>query len=421
MSTTLTDQLLSMVRKYQYGGILNIDDIKQTPVAKPDAIPIKKYPAFAPQPAQMTQFGAVLPKQDDTLTPTPDKSIREHAMNGLDYLDRNGQNAVVGIGTQPLKSALRLMRPDKYFSNVHSDDDIKNGAIGLGMDAAMVAPIVGEAGDAIKPFMTTERLANLPYTGLGDPLGEAKQWMKDWVSDPEIQARMYKNNRQLLAYNKKLPGYFYGEPVPEDLYKQPVKASNITGAQYPNNTVGNYLNNKYGYNLMGDNPSTYGVYIRKTGEPLEGNAFVAPNSPKQLSTGIHEMTHQLTDAERGISEQTYNLLRAPFGGWTGIQESLAKNAGAKTMTDNINYLTTPTEIHARVNELRNFFDLKPGDVVDGPKSLEMYKAVNAGKTPVVPMFGKLVKDPKAWRDMFNKMFTPTAAAAGTYIYNQNKQ
>lgn len=71
-------------------------------------------------------------------------SLREKALGLLNKVDRTGDNQVANIVTQPLKAALRTLRPDAYFKGANSDADIMSGVGKLGLDAAMIVPATAE-------------------------------------------------------------------------------------------------------------------------------------------------------------------------------------------------------------------------------------------------------------------------------------
>lgn len=398
------------IKKKQDGGRV---------VAGRDNIPQPVLPRFRPALMQLAPDGTPLGKPTDqgTIRTPYQKSVREKIITGLNHIDDDGDNAVAGIVTQPAKAALRLLRPDRYFDGVQSDADVGRALGGLALDAASVGPIVSEAKQFMPEMPYVEATHKFPYVNIQrqNPIIEGQEWMDNWMKDPTVTNRMYRNNREYL-----------NEANPDDYVARyrTVKKENLTKGESiksPDAAEGDRIKQYWGADLTSPFSTTAGVYLpdipADTYYPYKGRSFVNKWSPNKASVTVHELTHQLTDADKGLSQNSQSILQAPFGGPSGISESIANNPNAE---DKINYLTQPTEVHARLNELRKYFDLKPGEAVDGQQALDMYKGIKKGNTPVDPRFGDLVKDPKAFKDMFNKMFTPAAiATAMTYKANDS--
>ena len=124
------------------------------------------------------------PTYQGTISTPEHKSLREHIIDGLNKIDRNGDNMVAGLVTQPVKSAMRLLRFDKsYFSDIHNDDDVLGGVTNMGIDALATYPLAkglstglantvkigGLVGDELSPVIkgarnTFNSTSDLPLT-----------------------------------------------------------------------------------------------------------------------------------------------------------------------------------------------------------------------------------------------------------------
>lgn len=161
----------------------------------------------------------------------------------------------------------------------------------------------------------------------------------------------------------------------------------------------------------------------------KGNFWIARESPRKkvITDTIHEATHNITSNQDNIKIK--KLVDEAFGGESAI-EMLKQSY--PNYVDRIKYLTDPTEVYARIMELRNQFNLKPGQIVDKKLGEKIFTRGMLNKTPVeVNFFGlmnatrqDLPKRGGAWfTDLFNKL--PATVPIGIvgssmYMNNQNK-
>lgn len=144
---------------------------------------------------------------DQLSIPQP-KSVREKMIAGLNTLDRNGDNPVAGIVTQPLKSALNTLRPDKYFDGVRNDNDVMAGVGRFATDAAMVVPALEEVGAMRQGLRGTINLADSQFSKVGRALEDVGiQGRAAGLTDQQIAANQLDKvgitSQQRKAY---LPG-----------------------------------------------------------------------------------------------------------------------------------------------------------------------------------------------------------------------
>lgn len=191
MKLTNTKVLLDYLAKYQYGGILDAHKIKSfNKVPQQDNVRVAEPKRLQPKPVNKDMFGRTVPEPQDrgSISVPYNKSIRESMLSGLNSVDRDGKSEVAKIVTEPLKSGLRLLRPDKYFDNVHSDSDI-GGALGsMGMDALNIAPIVAGAAKGLG------MLKNIPIRMPLDPnVDYFSEYMKGGDFSPQGYNNFYNN------------------------------------------------------------------------------------------------------------------------------------------------------------------------------------------------------------------------------------
>lgn len=199
-----------------------------------------------------------------------------------------------------------------------------------------------------------------------------------------------------------------------------------------------------------------GVYYHEGSvEPRADRAWLSrDHNPKgKASTGIHEGTHKwtkgnelLTDIEKLAIKKSldpeHHKLSHRY--WDNPKSSLEYWKG---------YYADPTEVHARVMELRNFYGIKPDDIINKNQAEKILKDVWMGKTqrknltspasldnptrklPVDKAFAKaMVRNKnkkwdentyKSFAKMMNTLRTtaPVAGGAGAagYLLNENNQ
>jgi len=87
------------------------------------------------------------------------------------------------------------------------------------------------------------------------------------------------------------------------------------------------------------------------------------------------------------------------------QEALNTNKNVKGLSDKIDeafeYLTDPTEVHARIMQLRKEFGLKPGQMLDDNSAKDLYK--KALKSKDVENYFVKMFTPENFKNLFNKL------------------
>ena len=137
-----------------------------------------------------------------------------------------------------------------------------------------------------------------------------------------------------------------------------------------------------------------GIYINRLVHPFE-------NTAKQ-STKIHEGTHLLEANGKMFTSKESQILQEPFN----INSSEKLN----------DYFTNPTEIHARMNQIRHALKKSPEDII----TLEEIGKLNT-KNKLFGM-GPYIKDSKKFVDLMNNFYAvPAAIGTGVLLNNNSEQ
>ena len=253
-------------------------------------------------------------------------------------------------------------------------------------------------------------------------------WLRNWYGQPEIKQRF---NQQI-----------YNPAVADDLVMPIYKKNVVTDViEKPNSTINldksvtsdfastmskeKYAELKYGFKndpiislkYGKDIPGTHKKYLGVNsgfGNNMGGYTNVYPEHPEFFynkfnpnsqwkptvkGTSIHEGTHWLTTGDEGLAESTKAMFKEPF--------DLSKRISKQDK-----YLTKPTEIHARLNELRSQYNLGP--TVTQSQVDKIIADGLKGNTTVQKRFFELLKDNKSLTNLFNTAMgisAPLAAAS----------
>ena len=106
------------------------------------------------------------------------------------------------------------------------------------------------------------------------------------------------------------------------------------------------------------------------------------------NTVVHENIHALTKGDYGFKPEYLQKFKEPF-------------KGLSDLTKHQKYLIKPTEVHARIGELRRTFGLTPETVVDDKLMNHIINQGLKGKTSVQKDFFKLIKDKNSFKQLMN--------------------
>ena len=148
------------------------------------------------------------------------------------------------------------------------------------------------------------------------------------------------------------------------------------------------------------------------------------DQPTRSSTVAHEGTHDWVsrDAliESGQRKTILENLNPSAKKYLSKWEKL-RNSG-KSNSDIINeigeeanylgYLANPTEVHARIMQLRKHFNLKPSQKINDNKAHEILMDVYNNKTQVDRNFVGMFEDAASAKNLFNNLWVAPAVGVG---------
>jgi hypothetical protein len=138
--------------------------------------PLTGQPVASKDRAELLKTAMGATRNQGTVHTPYKKSVREKIIDVANQIDRQGENPVAGIVTEPVKAAMRLMRADKNFDLSSSNSaDIVNaigeGALQTGIDALTVAPIAAEAAPFIKGAALKNAFKKYKQLDVPKPIG----------------------------------------------------------------------------------------------------------------------------------------------------------------------------------------------------------------------------------------------------------
>jgi len=234
------------------------------------------------------------------------KSVREKIIDGLNMVDRNGDNMVAGIATEPLKAVARVLRPDKYFTGVQSDSNIGEGALRLGMDAANVVPAMQEVNWLRKGARGAVSLADSQLSRVGRELETvARRGRVAGLSEDQIAANQL-DKVGITANQRK--GYMPGisdllqkrvRPFgyPQDLGELVTRVKEGNSLNQIEKDIARGMDNKDGiFNADLQRNDAWRTYL---GMPQKNNTFrygenVSENFPRKASEDVYSLNHDNT-------------------------------------------------------------------------------------------------------------------------------
>jgi hypothetical protein len=267
-------------------------------------------------------------------------------------------------------------------------------------------------------------------------LKEANQWQKDWYNHPASKKRTQDLSDE-YNYDIKQKMYLHGEK--NGLSKTEIDEiiANDPEKYFPKNNwdkllervdAENYLSqfqtkgSKINKILKGEkrlHKGNFGVSGHRLDKNYKGyrQNFVDKYSPKVKSTGIHEGNHGLTEGNYLIPHEEQKNIVKIFGDDAVIPQ---RNSN-REFNSYEDYLKDPTEVYARIMELREFMGLAPNQVAEGNMFFNMIAKGRRGETPVDSDFFNLIQDTSKFKELFNRLpaIAPIAIGAGAATYLAN--
>lgn len=451
----VSDKYLPHLVKYQSRG-----EVKKSPLL--DMSTLRPVYDNIPSPEKMLESYKPL---DELKALSKAYQIAQREIDALTIADRKARiNASLKARKQPF-SAKQLADETqaigdklRLFPNDPNSfiDDYLNPAVFIGNLASNLGrlPLNIQEGDYIDAAMAVvEPLAIGAYEAIGSPLikkmfnkaapnvkfqaqrglrrivpgyvnkkmaaiDKGNQWTKDWYSNPIIKER-YDNWVE--------KGYNYITPKEAAFQKQLIETEpNLVGSlnldkSYANRLSGTIARDNYD-KLLEQGFFTKGTTNRSSA--FDANTTLAryahgPNdalvdvlhpefragSKNIANTTVHENIHAITKGDHGLTRNARTALTKPF---------------AKAEDNFDKYLRKPTEVHARIGELRRQFRLTPEQHVDLNTMNRIMDLGLKGKTSVDQRWFELVKDKSSLRWLFNNAPAVVAPVAGVAMLDQKK-
>lgn len=242
----------------------------------------------------------------------------------------------------------------------------------------------------LNPERFVRRLDPFHYNQTKKDLQKANDWMENWYNSPETSKKIDE---------------FYG-----DGWENRVLRENIDNKNYkvefenPINKLDNFVTGESRTHKNNNGVSGYYLDRYKSFGKRQNLAdrFSDPN--RLSSVAVHEGNHGLTDGNTLIYNRQH-ILQEPFN-TENYTPRLANGDYAKES----DYYLDPTEIYARIDQIRHDYNFKPGKNVSQE---EVNKIINDGlneKNHVNKDFFKLISSPEKFKELLNIL---PAAAIGT--------
>lgn len=249
-------------------------------------------------------------------------------------------------------------------------------------------------------------------------IAEGNKWSQKWYSHPLTKERydnfVYRGNPYLgekaALENSNLMSHFENVDFDEPLF-QSINLPAKNHATVARNNYEKLLNEgkltEGTTELLDQNRNVLGRYSYIPNDAkidILHPSFLF-NKFKPKATTIHENIHALTRGDKALLPNAKRNFKAAFG-----------NQG----DEYDKYLTEPTEIHARIGEIRNHFDLTPESLIDDKHVGDIIKQGLKGKTPVDKRFFELIKDKEQFKWLMNNAPTMILPIAGAGALQEKK-
>jgi LAS superfamily LD-carboxypeptidase LdcB len=278
-------------------------------------------------------------------------------------------------------------------------------ATNTAQEASIAAPESRFLDDKVQPYIT--ELIGTLKEGRGEAIQKGNEFLTEWVKHPTTQKKLddiitavandKTNHLNYLTQNgatsNNINGWTnYYDRVLTDLDK----AKSYTGdvQEYPlsQQTLEFLGIGKYKDPVHSTNSGVSYGHVREEipGDPRAGKAFVSRNplmaNAERESTTVHEGTHQWVKAypftygspeslKYPIQSNLSNDAIDAYNEWSSLANSGKSTEEIKKIMGEdrayLGYLSDPTEVHARVMELRHAYGLKPDQVITPEMVQEM--------------------------------------------------
>jgi len=313
-----------------------------------------------------------------------------------------------------------------------------SGAGKVGMDALMSAPLAGKIFkpqiNRAKSFLNEVKGEVTQGRANRAAIEEGNTWLKNWIEHPSTQAKIDADMN--AAYNFRDVSGTPGRLI--NLIKEQSKTFKPSSKEYGLASQlfnGPMHQGNFGVSYMHNvSPATRELYKRGVYRPFDEYGSFISRNPKipqgfRASTTVHEGTHDWVPAEALKKSGQRNIIlknldpksKENFLKWEELTKEGKDPFKFMSMEDAYSgYLADPTEVHARIMELRKAHEIKPGEIITSERANDILQQVKAGNTKIDPAFAVTIdkQDPKKLAELFNRLWV-AAPATGVGIGIQN--
>ena len=312
----------------------------------------------------------------------------------------------------------------------------------VGMDALMAFPLAKPAlNPTLNEIKATIRSSKKSRM---QSLADANKWSEEWASHPGTFERF---RQALIEANKTDPALaremakdfdlafkFKGRaaeyPLGMQILDGPIHRGN-SGVSY----IHGYPRDTYKFFLENYPEGKTSMMDRVTNpqRQLTANWVSRTLNPEQrVSTAIHENTHDWIPnyllKSSGQEKMFLDNLSETGKEFSDAYRALEAEGKTTKQIENIlgrekayaGYLTDPTEIHARIMELRKQYGITPSDKISQEFSDQILDDVLSNKTQVDPAFGYMVSN-KGFNNIMNKAFGVTGVGGAGYLMSKQQK
>ncbi len=353
---------------------------------------------------------------------------KEEAIIKLENLAKEGD----AIKSGTLATENSIVKNENLAQNINLKENIADNSFDLKATVGTIKDKTQNISETLASEWKTlpKKLSPEYQKKAQEMLDQANKWQKDWYENPATIERLIelsdelnvKRNWEIDMWNawkkesrKNLPEHMQKlskeeldriyAPIPhktENEWTEMMKriANKDYEAQFQ--TKGSKLEKL----VTGKSPlhegnlGTSGYNLDKTSKEGVRQNFVDKYGSKIESTTVHEGNHGVTDGNKLIPIEMQEDMVKIFGENTKIPK---RNLETGDFENYDEYLKNPTEVYARIMELRKYMNKAPGEFVDEQEMISLFFDGGAGKTPVDPHFFDLVQDMEKFRDLFNKL------------------
>lgn len=294
-----------------------------------------------------------------------------------EYEDAGLSVADLALSKLPFrKSALQKLEKSSLYHNV--PENLENYFSNVSNNIKKEAPTIYKKLD---PFYQKRKEIELK---------NANDWAEMWYNHPHTLEKL--DNLEKERANEINMEKFI-------ILKKPNEWSNIKerikNKEYlsrfltPKEKIKNFIFGKK--HIHDDNYGISGYGIIENQPKTKRVNLVDKYSPDVLSTAIHEGNHGVTDGNEHIPKSIMKQIASVFG-----------EIGTPYFTTSYDeYLKDPTEVYARIQELRRYMGLKPDQHINSKDIDNIISEGLKDKTPVDKRFFELIKDPSSLKNLMN--------------------